>query len=111
MSYFTIQTFFSSSSYFQTIVLLAIVAAGLFAVQTDNERSGIRITRGIGFYLQILVIILTIGLFVMAIYDVIFARRTGGDPTEHVDVSPTQATTYNNPGFREGRSTNGKLID
>lgn len=41
-------------------------------------------------------------------YDVFNARKTGGDPTEGIDhTQTTAATTYNNPGFREGR-TNGK---
>lgn len=55
---------------------------------------------------QIVVIVLTLGLFIMSIYDVIFTRRTGGDPTVHVDMSATDATTYNNPGFRD-RPKNG----
>lgn len=44
----------------------------------------------------------------MAVYDVLFACRQGGDPTEPVEISSAPATTYNNPGFREGRRTNGK---
>lgn len=91
--------------------LLAIVAAVLFAVQMDDtSRNGFYVTRGISFYLQIVVIILTIGLFVMAIYDVLFSRREGGDPTVPVDTSPATATTYNNPGFREGRPKNGVSV-
>lgn len=66
-------------------------------------------TRGISFYLQILLIALSIGLFVLALYDVFNARKAGGDPTEGIDHTQTAATTYNNPGFREGR-TNGKII-
>jgi cytochrome c biogenesis factor len=88
--------------------LLSIVAAGLFSIQTDDDRTGYRITRGVSFYLQILVIVLSIGLFVLALYDVLNSRKRGGDPTMAVEVSPTAATTYNNPGFRDGRSTNGK---
>lgn len=41
----------------------------------------------------------------MALYDMFFARREGGDPTT-VSVS-VEATTYGNPGFRDQRS-NGK---
>lgn len=41
----------------------------------------------------------------MSIYDMLFARREGGDPT-NVAV-PVEPTTYGNPGFRE-RGTNGK---
>uniref|UniRef100_U5EPU8 Putative conserved plasma membrane protein n=1 Tax=Corethrella appendiculata TaxID=1370023 RepID=U5EPU8_9DIPT len=90
--------------------LLALLAAILFSIQTDDVRTGYRITRGVSFYLQILVIVLTLGLFVMAIYDVIFSRRTGGDPTMTPDISQTHSTTYNNPGFRDGgsRSNNGR---
>lgn len=91
--------------------ILAIVSAGLFAVQTDDDRTGYRVTRGISFYLQILLIALSIGLFVLALYDVFNARKTGGDPTEGIDhTQTTAATTYNNPGFREGR-TNGNKIE
>lgn len=50
---------------------------------------------------------MTIALFVMAGYDVLFSRRAGGDPTVPVDTSPSTATTYNNPGFRERRPKNG----
>lgn len=52
----------------------------------------------------------TIALFVMSLYDVIFAWRTGGDPTEPVEISSAPATTYNNPGFRDGRRTNGNIL-
>jgi cytochrome c biogenesis factor len=89
--------------------LLSIVAAGLFSIQTDDDRTGFRITRGVSFYLQILVIVLSIGLFVLALYDVLNSRKRGGDPTMAVEVPPTAATTYNNPGFRDGRSTNGEF--
>lgn len=82
--------------------ILAVVAAGLFSIQTDDDRSGFHITRGLSFYLQILVIALTIGLFVMALYDVMFSRRSGGDPTMSVETTESTATTYNNPGFRDG---------
>lgn len=43
----------------------------------------------------------------MAIYDMLFSRRTGGDPTVSMDpAATTAATTYNNPGFRD-RGRNG----
>lgn len=35
----------------------------------------------------------------MSLYDMIFSRREGGDPTK-VTV-PVEARTYGNPGFRE----------
>lgn len=50
-------------------------------------------------------IILNAILFIMAIYDMIFARRDGGDPTMPTTV-PNEGTTIGNPGFRE--RTNGK---
>lgn len=59
---------------------------------------------------QIVVIIVTIILAVMAVYDIILAKQPGGDPTMPVPISGAPATTYNNPGFRDGRPTNGKLI-
>lgn len=43
----------------------------------------------------------------MQLYDVFFTRRSGGDPTMPIDTSAAVATTYNNPGFREGKSKNG----
>lgn len=52
---------------------------------------------------QIVLVVLSIGLSVMALYDVVFALRAGGDPTLATDMSKTQATTFNNPGFRDGR--------
>ncbi|XP_066146673.1 uncharacterized protein [Euwallacea fornicatus] len=84
--------------------LLAIVAASLFATQIDDERNGFEITRGPGFYIEILSIVLNSCLFVMALYDMFFAKREGGDPT--TAAVPVEATTYGNPGFRD-RSTNG----
>lgn len=52
-----------------------------------------------------------IALAVMSLYDVIFSMRAGGDPTApDAMVSTAQATTFNNPGFREGRPTNGKFF-
>lgn len=85
--------------------LMAIIAATMFAIDTDERysRQGFRVTRGISFYLQILLIILTIGLVVMAIYDLIFARRTDGDPTKipMPNGETPAAITFNNPGFRD----------
>lgn len=44
----------------------------------------------------------------MAVYDIILAKQPGGDPTMPVPrISGAPATTYNNPGFRDGRPTNG----
>lgn len=52
-------------------------------------------------FLQITLIVLTAALFVMSLYDMIFSKREGGDPTK-VTV-PVEARTYGNPGFRERR--------
>ncbi|XP_030372671.1 uncharacterized protein LOC115622757 [Scaptodrosophila lebanonensis] len=91
--------------------LLAIIATALFALQIDEqERYGFKISRGISFYLQIVVIVLTIALFVAALYDVIYSRNPGGDPTMALDASsPGSATTFNNPGFKE-RGRNGVSV-
>lgn len=46
-------------------------------------------------------------LFVAAIYDLIFSRRAGGDPTvSHRDPTGDDAITFNNPAFKEKRSMN-----
>lgn len=105
----------------------------MFALQIDEqERFGFKISRGISFYiqvseppyngvrrtwlwflydLQIVVIVLSIALFVAAVYDVIFSRSSGGDPTMALDASsPASATTFNNPGFKEPRSRNGVSV-
>lgn len=90
--------------------LLAIAAAGLFALQTDDKaNSGFQITRGPAFYIQILLIILNAVLFVMSLYDMIFSRRDGGDPTKSVSI-PVESTTYGNPGYRDRGPTNGTNV-
>lgn len=78
---------------------LSLAAAGLFALQTDDDRTGYRITRGISFYLQILTVALSLGLLVLSLYDKILSKRPDGDPT--MMVSSNGSTTYNNPGFRD----------
>ncbi|XP_063911673.1 uncharacterized protein LOC135128637 [Zophobas morio] len=89
--------------------LLAIAAAGLFALQADDrENNGFEISRGPGFYIQILLIVLTVILFVMSIYDVLFARREGGDPT--TVAVPMEGATYGNPGFRERSNGRGVSV-
>lgn len=58
---------------------------------------------------QIVVTVLSIGLFVLALYDVLYSKRPGGDPTMMIDAaSPSSATTINNPGFKEPKTKNGK---
>ncbi|XP_063366139.1 uncharacterized protein LOC134654600 [Cydia amplana] len=76
--------------------LLSIAAAGLFAVQGDDR--GFRVTRGEAFYVQIVCIVINSLLFIMSVYDALFTRRSGGDPTHETD-----STTIDNPGFKEGR--------
>jgi len=47
------------------------------------------------------------GLFVAAMYDLIFSRRQGGDPTiSNRDPTGEEAITFNNPAFKEKRSMN-----
>ncbi|KAG6446902.1 uncharacterized protein LOC115441381 [Manduca sexta] len=77
--------------------LLSIAAAGLFAVQGDDR--GFRVTRGEAFYVQIVCIVLNSVLFITSLYDTLFSRRAGGDPT--APLAPD--TTINNPGFKEGK--------
>lgn len=43
--------------------------------------------------------VFSIGLVVIALYDVIFTLRASGDPT--ISSMDIPATTINNPGFRE----------
>ncbi|KAL1116229.1 hypothetical protein AAG570_005724, partial [Ranatra chinensis] len=84
--------------------LVSVVAAALFALQTDDRENDFIVTRGESFYIQIAVIVLTFVVFVGGLYDVLFARRWGpaSDPTiAHRDPSGQSATTYNNPGFKE----------
>ncbi|CAG9129871.1 unnamed protein product [Plutella xylostella] len=76
--------------------LLSISAAGLFAVQGDDR--GFYLTRGEAFYVQIVCIVLNSALFIVSLYDSLFSRRAGGDPT-----SPLEAATIGNPGFKDGR--------
>ncbi|KAL1494898.1 hypothetical protein ABEB36_010412 [Hypothenemus hampei] len=75
--------------------LLAIAAVSLFATQTDDERNGFQITRGPAFYIEVLSIILNSFLFVMALYDMSFARREGNDPT--TTSMSVESTTDRNP--------------
>ncbi|XP_043520341.1 uncharacterized protein LOC122534093 isoform X1 [Frieseomelitta varia] len=85
---------------------LAIVAASLFALQTDDRASSFVITRGEAFYMQLAAIALNFGVLVTAVYEGIYARR-GGDPTK---IRVVSAATINNPGYREHQPTNGGTI-
>ncbi|XP_050672965.1 uncharacterized protein LOC126970858 isoform X2 [Leptidea sinapis] len=79
--------------------LLSIAAAGLFAAQGDER--GFYLTRGEAFYVQIVCIVINSVLFITSVYDTLFSRREGGDPT--ATDQQAHATTINNPGFKEGR--------
>ncbi|XP_023318106.1 uncharacterized protein LOC106650594 isoform X2 [Trichogramma pretiosum] len=90
---------------------LAIAAASLFATQTDDRDNSFIVTRGEGFYLQVVSIVLNFGVLVSAIYEGIYARR-GGDPTRlgRNHYSEHRGATFSNPGYRENRhSNNGEL--
>lgn len=86
------------------LAVTAIASAGMFAIQTDERRGGVSfsVSRGVSFYLVIICIILSIILCVLSLYDLMFSRRSGGDPTEVPDVTGSRAITYDNPGYREG---------
>ncbi|XP_031834728.1 uncharacterized protein LOC116427938 [Nomia melanderi] len=88
---------------------LAIVAASLFALQTDDRAGSFIVTRGEAFYMQLAAIALNFGVLVTAVYEGIYARR-GGDPTKIRVVGDPRATTINNPGYREHQPTNGGSI-
>ncbi|KAG7206361.1 hypothetical protein KM043_003730 [Ampulex compressa] len=89
---------------------LAIVAASLFALQTDDRANSFEITRGEAFYMQLAAIVLNFGVLVTAVYEGIYARR-GGDPTKIRVVADPRAATINNPGYREHHQpTNGGSI-
>ncbi|CAL7936434.1 unnamed protein product [Xylocopa violacea] len=88
---------------------LAIVAASLFALQTEDRASSFVVTRGEAFYMQLAAIALNFGVLVAAVYEGIYARR-GGDPTKIRVVSDPRAATINNPGYREHQPTNGGTI-
>lgn len=57
---------------------------------------------------QILSIALNCILFIMSIYDTLYSRRDGGDPTISQSSPDLHDTTINNPGFREAQRS-GKL--
>ncbi|KAF7386758.1 hypothetical protein HZH66_011210 [Vespula vulgaris] len=89
---------------------LAIVAASLFALQTDDRANSFVVSRGEAFYMQLAAIALNFGVLVSAVYEGIYARR-GGDPTKIRTIPDPRAATINNPGYREHhRPTNGGSI-
>ncbi|KAJ8678979.1 hypothetical protein QAD02_014766, partial [Eretmocerus hayati] len=90
---------------------LAVVAACLFATQTDDRDNSFVVTRGEGFYMQVASIVLNFGVLVSAVHEGIYARR-GGDPTKlNRSAYEARGATINNPGYRESRhSSNGGSI-
>lgn len=93
------------------IALTAIASAAMFAIQTDDRRRGFVVTRGLSFYLVVVGVVTSIILCVLSLYDLIFSRRSGGDPTSVPDVTGSRAITYDNPGYREGEhSEYSKLL-
>lgn len=87
-----------------------LLSAGMFAIQTDDHRRGFRVTRGVSFYLVVFDVILTILLAVMSLYDLMFSRRPGGDPTTLPDISGSRAITYDNPGYRDNHHRKFHII-
>lgn len=82
-------------------VLTSVMAVGIFSLQDDDKANNYQIVRGESFYMQVGLIILNLLLFVSALYDMIIARRDNGDPTVARDPTGIEATTINNPGFRD----------
>ncbi|XP_012234298.1 uncharacterized protein [Linepithema humile] len=90
--------------------VLSILAACLFAVQTDDLAKSFVVTRGPAFYLQVFAIVANFAVLLIAIYEGIYARR-GGDPTRIRIATDPRAATINNPGYREyHQPTNGGSI-
>lgn len=83
-------------------VILSLLAVVVFAIVTDGQRSGFRVSNGISFYLELLNVALLLSLVALALYDVLLSRKPGGDPTMADDPN-APAVTFNNPGFREGK--------
>lgn len=53
-------------------------------------------------YFQIVAIVINSALFIMSLYDTLFSRRSGGDPTNPLGETEG-GTTINNPGFKDSR--------
>lgn len=81
--------------------IVSVIVGVLFALQTDDKENSYHVTRGESFYLQIGLIVINFLLFITSLYDLIFSRRSLGDPTSIRDPTGVEATTFNNPGFRE----------
>lgn len=80
---------------------MSVIVAVVFAIQSDS-RSGFFVSRGPSFYMELIAVVLNIFLVLAALYDLMYSRRTDGDPTVTPDVTGQNAITYDNPGYREG---------
>lgn len=96
--------------------VLALVGAILFGVTADSSRGQFEVSRGASFYLQLVVVGLSLCLAVAAVLDLVLARRPGGDPTMLPTVSiagsgRSTPTTVVNPGYRDnGRGGRGSRV-
>lgn len=85
--------------------VLALIAVIMFGVTADNSRGQFSVTRGASFYVQLTVVVLAICLAMLAVYDLILARKPDGDPTMLPTVSDRSGrsppTTVVNPGYRD----------
>ncbi|XP_053682833.1 uncharacterized protein LOC128733185 [Sabethes cyaneus] len=86
---------------------LALIGIILFAVTADTGRGQFEVSRGASFYLQLVVVSLSLLLVILAVYDIILARKPDGDPTLLPTVSAyggsgrSTPTTVVNPGYRD----------
>jgi hypothetical protein len=87
--------------------LATLTSAAMFALQTDDPKRNFSVSRGISFYLVVIAVVLSILLLVLSLYDLMYSRRSGGDPTQVPDVTGSRAITYDNPGYREGEQNRG----
>ncbi len=62
------------------------------------------------FFPQVGLIVVIFLLFIASLYDLIFSRKSIGDPTTVRDPTGVEATTFNNPGFRD-KNRPGKIIE
>ncbi|XP_058444861.1 uncharacterized protein LOC131426275 [Malaya genurostris] len=82
---------------------LALIGAILFAVTSDTGRGHFEVIRGSSFYIQLVVVGMSILLALLAVYDLVLARKPEGDPTMLPTVGSGRSTptTVVNPGYRD----------
>ncbi|XP_055638600.1 uncharacterized protein LOC129776781 [Toxorhynchites rutilus septentrionalis] len=92
--------------------VLALIAAIVFGVTADNSRGQFEVTRGVSFHVQLVVVVLSICLVLLAVYDMILSRQTDGDPTMLPTVSNGRCTptTVVNPGYRDTPRGRGSRV-